>query len=71
MAREFSPDYIPGRYGSLQRALCEDYGLEVSDTVIFGVGDHRFKYFDIDGVSNRVCITPSIKAHLDRQRARA
>lgn len=71
VAKRFSPDYIPSRYGPLQRALCDEYGLEVSDTVVFGLGDQRFKYFDVDGVSNRVCITPSIKAHLDRQRTSA
>jgi hypothetical protein len=34
--------------------------------VVFGLGDERFKHFDVDGVSNRVCITPAIKARLDR-----
>lgn len=65
IARKFSPDYIPNKYRSLQQEICSEYGLELSDTVVFGLGDERFKYFDVDGVVNRVCITPTIKSHID------
>jgi hypothetical protein len=65
IARAFSPDHIPSRYRAWQEEICSEYGLAPSDTVVFGMGDERFKYFDIDGVANRVCITPSIKARID------
>jgi hypothetical protein len=67
VARQFSPDYIPSKYRSWQLAICREFGLTPSDTVVFGLGDRRFGYFDVDGVANRVCITPSINARIDSQ----
>lgn len=69
IAKRYSPDYIPSKYRALQLSLCNEYGLKPSDTVVFGLGDDRFRFFDIDGVSRRVCITPSIKAHIEQQQA--
>jgi hypothetical protein len=66
VARAFSPDYIPSKYRAWQMEICGEYGLTPSDTAVFGLGDEGFKYFDVDGVANRVCITPSIKARIDR-----
>lgn len=70
IARNFSPDYIPEKYRPMQEAICAEYDLRPSDTVVFGLGDGRFKFFDIDGVTNRVCITPSIKHRIDAGRGR-
>ena len=67
IAKRYSADYIPSKYRSLQVSLCKEYGLEPSDTVVFGLGDEVFRFFDVDGVSNRVCITPWIKAQIDKQ----
>jgi hypothetical protein len=66
VARKFSPDHIPTKYRAWQLEICREFELEPSNTVVFGLGDERFKHFDVDGVSNRVCITPAIKARLDR-----
>ncbi len=71
IARSYSPDYIPDKYRARQLEICEEYGLTTSDTVVFGLGDQRFDYFDIDGVVNRVCVTPAIKARIDAQAVRA
>jgi hypothetical protein len=71
IAKKYSPDYIPGKYRSWQLEICDEFGLEPSDTVVFGLGGEKFQYFDIDGVSNRVCITPSIKARIDREETAA
>jgi hypothetical protein len=64
IAAHYSPDYIPAKYRGLQERICSLHGLTPSNTVIFGLGDERFRYFDIDGVTNRVCITPSIAKQL-------
>jgi hypothetical protein len=69
IARQYSPDYIPEKYRAWQLEICQEFGLEPSDTVVFGLGDERFGYFDVDGVVNRVCITPSIKSRIDVQEA--
>lgn len=69
VARAFSPDHIPTTYRAWQEEICSEYGLAVSDTVVFGLGDDRFAYFDVDGVANRVCLTPSIKARIERSKA--
>lgn len=67
VAKQFSPDYIPEKYRKLQTAICDEYGLKPSNTVIFGLSsDEKFGFYDVDGVVNRVCITPAIKKCNDR-----
>lgn len=65
IAKKYSPDYIPLKYRDWQLEICEEFGLEPSDTVVFGLGGDAFKFYDVDGVSRRVCITPAIKARIE------
>jgi len=64
VARQFSPDYIPDKYRTWQLEICREFGLEPSDTVVFGLGGAGYERFDIDGVVNRVCITPAIRSRI-------
>jgi hypothetical protein len=66
LARRYSPDYIPQKYRGWQLEVCEAFGLEASNTVVFGLGDARFRHFDIDDVVNRVCITPALRTRIQR-----
>ncbi len=71
LAKQYSPDYIPTKYRPWQLEICEEFGLTPSDTVVFGLGGEAFKFFDVDGVVKRVCITPAIKARIDAAAAGA
>lgn len=66
-ARVFSPDYITDEYMALQGEICTRFDLSPSDTVVFGLGDERFSYFDVDGIANRCCITPSIMEQIAKE----
>lgn len=67
IAKQYSPDYIPRKYRDWQLEICGEFGLEPSNTVVFGLGGDAFRYFDVDGVVRRVCITPAIKARIEAQ----
>lgn len=64
LAKIFPPDYIYKKYRPIQEDICKTFDLKPSNTVIFGIGGENFKYFDIDGIVNRCCITPSIKSYV-------
>ena len=71
ITRRYSPDYVPEKYRPFQEGLCREYGLQPSDTVLFGLGGDAFRFFDIDGAVNRVCLTPSIRSAFAAAAARA
>lgn len=58
----FSPDYIYDKYHSRQKELCVEFGIEASNTVIFGTSNSsEFDYFERDGYTNRICLTYSLQ----------
>jgi hypothetical protein len=57
----FSPDYIFNKYRDKQNLICAEYGLQPADTVIFGLGNEKFNYFEIDNAVNRCCLSPRLK----------
>lgn len=52
--QNYGPDYMVNRYTSKQREFCEILGVEVSPTVIFGIGDHNWQQYNRGGTSNRL-----------------
>lgn len=54
----FDCDWISRRFRSCQQSVCAELGLEVSDSVIFGLGGIDFQQFN-RGIrdNNRVCIS--------------
>ena len=58
----FSPDYMYDKYRSKQEKLCNEFGIEASDTIIFGTSNSsEFDYFERDGYTNRICLTYSLQ----------
>lgn len=58
----FHPDYIFEKYRDNQVSICNSMGIDVSDTVIFGItNDRDFDYFERDGYINRICITYALQ----------
>ena len=58
LMRQFPVDYIFTKYRSPQKELCLKYGVELSDTVIFGLSkDARFAEFTRSGAVNRLCFS--------------
>lgn len=51
----FDPDYIPSKYTALQHQWCHEIGATPSDTVIFGLGDDRWKIYDRGAGNHRLC----------------
>lgn len=58
MMSKFEPDYICSKYDILQKTICEDFNVEPSSCVIFGI-DHNSVYNDINRgrSTNRLCFS--------------
>ena len=58
----YSPDYVYDKYRSKQLELCSKFGIDASDSVIFGTShSQEFDYFERDKYINRICITYSLQ----------
>jgi len=55
LLQEFGPDYIPTRYREQQHQWCKELGAEPSATVIFGLGNQRWKDYDRGAGNYRLC----------------
>jgi hypothetical protein len=55
--KKFSPDYNQEKYGKKQIEICNQFDLEPSKSVIFGLGDKKFSKFNRGSYTNRVCIS--------------
>ena len=55
LLQEFGPDYIPTRYRDQQHQWCKELGAEPSATVIFGLGNQRWKDYDRGAGNYRLC----------------
>lgn len=57
LLKRFSVDYMFKKYRESQKKICQEKGLKVSDTVLFGLGGADWLDFSRDGQANRVCLS--------------
>jgi len=50
----FSPDYIVNKYKDTQKEFCQELDVDQSKTVLFGLGDERWKEYNRGGTENRL-----------------
>ena len=62
MMQNFSPDFIPEKYGSLQKSICEDLGLTPTPCAHLATGDSDWDAYKIDSSINRIGLSGLIKA---------
>jgi hypothetical protein len=55
--KKFSPDYNQKKYREKQIEICNQFDIEPSKSVIFGLGDNKFSKFNRGSYTNRVCIS--------------
>jgi len=55
--KQFSPDYIVDKYKQTQLTLCNKLSVEVSNTVLFGIGGEKWQEY------NRGCATNRLSFH--------
>ena len=60
LMNKFSPDTIPKTYRTTQLTVCEEYGLEPTNTVHLGLGKEGWEHFTRDGICNRVGLRNAI-----------
>ncbi|NQY99631.1 MAG: hypothetical protein HRT45_03060 [Bdellovibrionales bacterium] len=62
---EFSASYLWQKYRSHQLQICEEFRVEASDTVLFGLTQNReFDHFSRSGLVNRLCISENLRRSL-------
>ena len=54
---KFSPDYIQNKYYEKQKEICSNFNFDVSNCVVFGLGDEGYPKFHRGSQWNRVCIS--------------
>jgi hypothetical protein len=52
--KQFSPDYIVNKYKKLQAEFCNYLSLELSNTVLFGIGNDHWNEYNRGRKSNRL-----------------
>ena len=52
--QNYGPDYMYNRYSATQKKFCETLAVEVSPTVIFGIGNENWQPYNRGGTSNRL-----------------
>jgi hypothetical protein len=55
--KKFSPDYIQNKYYEKQKEICSNFNFDVSNCVVFGLGDESYSKFNRGSQWNRVCIS--------------
>jgi len=50
----FSPDYIVRKYKNIQKEFCKELEVLQSKTVLFGLGDERWKAYNRGSIENRL-----------------
>ena len=63
MMNQFSPDFIPDKYLSSQRAICEKYGLFATNCMHLALGPAEWDDFKVDSTYVRVGIRNLVKFH--------
>ena len=55
--KNFSPDYNQNKYYEKQKEICSNFNFEISNCVVFGLGDKNYSKFNRGARWNRVCIS--------------
>jgi len=53
----FDVDFNQTTYRAKQLGVCEKLGVTASDTVIYGLGDHKWQAYNRGGQYNRLCLS--------------
>ena len=62
LMQNFSPDWIIDKYLQPSKTVCKNFGLEESDTIIFGLGSSPdYDDYSREAIVNRVCISREIQ----------
>jgi hypothetical protein len=56
LIKKFSPDYMYNKYRQRQLEYCNILGVEVSNCVMFGLGDSKWEEYNRDGDRNRLSL---------------
>jgi hypothetical protein len=54
LINKFSPDYIPNMYKEKQQLMCQHLSVEVSNTVLFGIGNSSWNEYNRGRDTNRL-----------------
>lgn len=54
LIKQFAPDYIPLTYKQKQLEMCKHLKVEPSNTVLFGIGDNKWKEYNRGNATNRL-----------------
>jgi len=54
--KEFDVDYSQRKWRARQLEVCEELGIEPSNTVIFGIGGLEYRAYNRGGSTNRLCL---------------
>ena len=58
LIRKWSVDFIPTHYKSTQKQVCQELGVESSNTVIFGIDqNNKYPEYNRGGGTNRLCFS--------------
>ena len=52
----FDPDFMQRKWRAKQLEVCEELGIEPSNTVIFGLGGPEYSAYSRGGIVNRLCL---------------
>lgn len=55
--RKFSPDHLQNKYYEKQKEICSNFNFDVSNCIVFGLGDESYSKFNRGSKWNRVCIS--------------
>jgi len=61
----FSPDFLPERYRSKQETFCEHLGVEISSTILFGIGGESWQEYNRGSETNRLSFHKYIHQDID------
>lgn len=68
MMQNFSPDFIPLRYGETQKAVCEKLHLQPTKCMHLALGDSSWDDFSIDGKYNRIGLRELVRSEYKKSK---
>lgn len=64
LMENFTPDHNYKKYRSAQERVCEQYNLQPTPCIQFGLGGNEWEYFSRDGTVNRIALKEAIKQEM-------